>query len=183
MRRYFYDTEFVDDGKTIDLVSIGIVDEDGREYYAVSNEFDVGKLHANKWLVDNVWPHLPLRHRHKSGTRCRCLYGHLDREHPAVLSRAQIARGVRDFILGPESDEPQVELWAWYAAYDHVVLAQLWGPMMNLPPGIPMYTCDLKQEADRQGDLPLPDQAEGEHNALADARHNLVRARALGLVP
>ena len=38
--RYFYDCEFIEDGRTIDLVSIGVVAEDGREYYAVSTEFD-----------------------------------------------------------------------------------------------------------------------------------------------
>src|SRR3954452_23658432 len=39
VRRYFYDTEFIEDGTTIDLVSIGVVDETGREFYAVSTEF------------------------------------------------------------------------------------------------------------------------------------------------
>jgi hypothetical protein len=29
--RYWLDTEFIEDGKTIDLISIGIVAEDGRE--------------------------------------------------------------------------------------------------------------------------------------------------------
>ncbi|MBA3574969.1 MAG: 3'-5' exoribonuclease, partial [Pseudonocardiales bacterium] len=32
--RFFYDCEFIEDGLTIDLVSIGVVDEDGREFYA-----------------------------------------------------------------------------------------------------------------------------------------------------
>lgn len=30
--RYFYDTEFIEDGHTIELISIGVVAEDGREY-------------------------------------------------------------------------------------------------------------------------------------------------------
>ena len=38
--RYFYDCEFIEDGRVIDLVSIGVVDEYGREFYAVSTEFD-----------------------------------------------------------------------------------------------------------------------------------------------
>ena len=38
--RYFYDTEFIDNGRIIDLISIGVVAEDGREFYAVSTEFD-----------------------------------------------------------------------------------------------------------------------------------------------
>lgn len=35
MTIYAYDTEFLDDVRTIDLISISIVYEDGREYYAV----------------------------------------------------------------------------------------------------------------------------------------------------
>ena len=43
--RYFYDCEFIEDGSTIELVSIGFVDEDGREFYAVSTEFDPAPGH------------------------------------------------------------------------------------------------------------------------------------------
>ena len=38
--RYFYDTEFIEDGTTIQLVSIGIVSKRGEEYYAVSTDFE-----------------------------------------------------------------------------------------------------------------------------------------------
>lgn len=179
MTQFFYDTEFIDDGHTIDLISIGIVREDGREYYAVSYEFDIGKLHANKWLLDNVWPHLPLVDRY--GGR---YLGRLDLDHPDVKSRMRIVDEAYQFLVTDDVDESPAELWAWYATYDHVCLAQLWGSMINLPSGIPMYTRDLKQEADRLEevlgrDIGLPNQPDGEHNALADARHNLVRARYL----
>ena len=55
--RYFYDTEFIENGSTIDLVSIGIVAEDGREYYAVSTDADHTK--ANKWVREHVLDKLP----------------------------------------------------------------------------------------------------------------------------
>lgn len=41
--RYFYDTEFIEDGHTIDLISIGVVAEDGRSYYAISKAFNPKK--------------------------------------------------------------------------------------------------------------------------------------------
>lgn len=46
--RYFFDTEFHEDGQTIDLISIGIVAEDGREFYAVSRDAQLhrGLRHA-----------------------------------------------------------------------------------------------------------------------------------------
>lgn len=171
--RYFYDTEFIEDGHTIDLVSIGILAEDDREFYAVSSEFSVERLSANQWLVENVRPSLP----GGETPGCRCIARwHLDREHPDVRPRAQIARAVRDFLLaGPTKPE----LWAWYAAYDHVALCQLWGAMIDLPDGIPMFTCDIQQERVRLGNPPLPKQADGLHNALADARHNRLMFTAL----
>ena len=57
VRRFFYDTEFIEDGTTIELVSIGVVDEEGREFYAVSTEFDAGK--AIPWVRRNVLDKLP----------------------------------------------------------------------------------------------------------------------------
>ena len=55
--RYFYDCEFIEDGTTIDLVSVGVVAEDGREFYAVSTEFDSST--AGPWVRRNVLPKLP----------------------------------------------------------------------------------------------------------------------------
>lgn len=169
--RIFYDTEFLDDGDRIDLISIGMVAEDGRELYAVSNDFDQGAVKDHPWLSQHVWPHLPLD---GSGPDLGgpWLDGHTD-----VKTRVQIASAVREFITAYE--EPQ--LWAWYAAYDHVALAQLFGPMVLLPEGVPMWTNDLKQEAVRLGldDDQLPEQTNRVHHALDDARHDLVRAQFL----
>lgn len=166
--RYFYDTEFNDDGTTIDLVSIGIVSDDGREYYAVSSEFDVERLRARKWLLDNVWPYLPLTDRMGPEED-------LNFSHPDVKPRSQIAAEVKDFLLSAQS--PQ--LWAWYAAFDHVAYSQLFGKMIDIPVGLPWFTCDIKQEHVRLGCPELPEQAADEHHALADARHNRVMFESL----
>lgn len=178
MTRIFYDTEFLEDGHSIDLISIGMVAEDGRELYAVSAEADTVRVTRHPWLVENVWPSLP-RKPCPRGHRCMMRgKGHLDHDHPAVRTRAQIARAVQEFI----TSTPDPQLWAWYSAYDHVALAWLYGPMSQLPDGIPMWTGDLRQECQRLGNPPLPEQPDGLHNALADAKHNLVRARFLDQV-
>lgn len=177
--KFFYDCEFIEDGRTIDLISMGIVAADGREYYAVDRDAPWKRIREHSWLIENVVPTLPRLHgdaRMHSGWRNPLA---LDFAHPTWRSKTDIARDVRDFLLSGD-DKP--ELWAWYAAYDHVCLAQLWGRMIDLPDGVPMLTYDLKQECDRQGNPALPEQPSGEHNSLADARHNLVRAKALGIV-
>jgi hypothetical protein len=50
--------------------------------------------------------------------------------------------------------------------------------MIDLPDGVPMWTNDIQQEAVRLG-IALPEQAQGQHNALADARHLVDCWRAL----
>jgi hypothetical protein len=172
--KIFYDTEFLEDGQTINLISIGMVREDGREYYAIVD--DPGTIHRavhHDWLRGNVLPHLPLN--------ADWYHTPWDSGHPdaaRVKLKPLIAAEVRDFILA----EPDPQLWAWYGAYDHVVLCQLWGRMIDLPEGVPMWTNDLKQECVRLGNPRMPAQESGEHNALADARHVKVMAEALQAV-
>jgi hypothetical protein len=159
--RYFYDCEFIEDGHTIELVSIGVIDENERQFYAVSTEFDPAR--AVPWVHRNVLDKLP------------------SPADPAWRSRERIRDDLYDFMLAPlrEGGQAQrLELWAWYAAYDHVALAQLWGPMTALPQEIPRFTKDLRQLWDDRGRPPLPDVA-GRHDALVDAWHNLARWRAL----
>ena len=161
--RYFYDCEFVEDGRTVDLVSIGVVDEFGREFYAVSTEFDDSR--ANPWVRRNVLDKLP------------------SPADPAWRSRERLREDLYAFLIEPITGRgEQLELWAWYAAYDLVALAQLWGAMAALPREIPRFTKDLRQRWADVGRPALPDQA-GRHDALVDARHNLARWNAMPALP
>ena len=54
--KYWIDTEFIERPYTIDLISVGLVAEDGREFYAESNEVDWSK--ASQWTLLNVRPQL-----------------------------------------------------------------------------------------------------------------------------
>lgn len=173
--RIYYDTEFLEDGRTVELISIGMVAEDGREYYAANRDMPAKRIARSEWLMANVVPGLP-----RLTGDARMMAGRrnplaLDWQRRELKRRSRIADEVKEFIQAT----PDVELWAWYGAYDHVVLCQLWGAMVDLPDGVPMYTHDLKQEHDRVGRPPLPDQAEGLHNALADARHVKVMAESM----
>ena len=157
LHRYFYDCEFIEDGVTIDLVSIGVVDEDGREYYAVSTEFDPNK--AIPWVRENVLDKLP------------------SPADPAWRDRRAIRDSLYEFLVEPlrGNSGARMELWAWYGAYDHIALAQLWGAMPALPRAIPRMTKDLKQLWDDLGRPTLPRAPHDQHSAVADARHNLAR--------
>lgn len=178
MTRFFYDCEFLEDGRTIDLISIGIVADDGREYYAINRDAPWKRINRHTWLRENVLPSLPRIHgdRRLQVSVRRNPYA-LNFDDPRFKPHAVIATEVRDFLLA--DDDGERELWAYYAAYDHVALCQLWGAMIDLPDGIPMFTRDIQQERVRLGNPPLPNQTEGLHNALADARHNRLMFNAL----
>ena len=154
--RYFYDCEFIEDGHTIDLVSIGVVDESGREFYAVSTEFDANR--AGSWVRQHVLPQLP------------------PPSERSWKSRSEIREDLDAFL---SSRSAEVEQWAWYAAYDHVALAQLWGPMPTLPRRIPKFTRDLRQRWEDVGKPKLPTAPDNAHDALADAKHNLERWKVI----
>src|SRR6478752_8024775 len=80
--------------------------------------------------------------------------------------------------IGVDGDEP-IELWAWVGAYDHVVMCQLWGPMTDLPPAIPRFTRELRQFWEDRGSPRMPPRPQDAHDALVDARHNLLRFRLM----
>lgn len=159
--RYFYDTEFIENGKIIDLISIGLVAEDGREYYAISTEFDPKK--ASEWVKENVLPHLPPRNPNPADASPRIV-----QESRFWKQRKQIREDLIAFCDPQQYGTP--EFWGYYSAYDHVALCQLFGVMVDLPKGWPMLTYDLRQllySRSRQ-DVTQPDDAP--HHALADAR-------------
>jgi hypothetical protein len=138
--RYFFDTEFIDNGKTIELISIGIISQDGREYYAESSEFDPNN--ACPWVQENVIKYLD---------------GH-------AKPRSQI----RDEIVAFIGEDIPI-FYAYYGAYDWVIFCQLFGRMMDIPAHWPHLQLDVKQLSIHMGNLPMPIQTTRQHNALNDA--------------
>lgn len=210
--KYFYDTEFLegtqkrrlfgfklpkmfDTKPTIDLISIGIVAEDGRKYYAVSkdfnlkeawnrydveiqtfygdlrNQFPKGRKQKKYWIRENVlkpifyeWTAKDINFHdidylftYKNFKKLLMKYG---------KSNKQIVKEIKNFCyLDKETKEgggqfvsgsfipnkyPNIELYGYYSAYDHVALCWLFGKMIDLPKGFPMYCKDLKQILDEK---------------------------------
>lgn len=204
--KYFYDTEFIEGtqkkwfGKTkptIDLISIGIVCEDGREYYAISKDFNLkeawnrydvkteqvsGDMRnqfpngiAKKvfWIRENVlkpifidlWIHdLGMNKKVIEEDNATGVIGNkmtynnlkeLIKKHGK--SNKQIANEIKSFCNGYgdtfqplAKNDKNIEFYGYYSDYDHVALCWLFGKMIELPKGFPMYTIDLKQELDRK---------------------------------
>jgi hypothetical protein len=147
--RFFYDTEFYEDGKQIHLISFGMVSEEGHELYWENSDFDWDIVPKDHWLQENVRPHLD--------------------NHLFGITKDDLIFELKNFV---QFKSLKNEFWGYYSDYDHVVLAQLFGRMVDMPEGFPWYTLDLKQEAVRLGNPKLPEQSSSEHHALNDARWN-----------
>jgi len=157
MRRFFYDTEFIEYPSTIDLISIGIVGENGNEYYGVNADCNFSK--ASTWVKENVITKLP------------------PKSAASWKPKGVLIDNVLD-VLQPRNKDP-LALWGYYSAYDHVVLCWLFGPMVDLPKGMPHFTRDLKQLAYHLGVDKLPAKPKKAHDALEDARWNALTFKAL----
>ena len=55
--KYFIDTEFLEKPNTIQLISIGIYCESGKQLYLENSTYDVSK-DDGEWLKENVYPHM-----------------------------------------------------------------------------------------------------------------------------
>ncbi len=157
--KYFYDFEFDEDGRTIEPISLGMVSEDGRELYLISHEYmnhylslksyrdSGGDVKINPFVEEHVLPRI----------------------QPGDVTNAVAdwPELIIDFISdsGRYTKRSQIELWGYFAAYDHVCLAQRFGPMDKLPQPIPMYTNEVMQL--NTGTLPI--RTTPEHHALYDA--------------
>lgn len=100
-------------------------------------------------------------------------------------------------IVSPDYKPNQVQFIGYFADYDWVLFCSLWGKMIELPKGFPMYCYDLKQQIDDAAtrlldsnrpiakkhydfdqtlqeikSYPQYPKQENEHNALADAQWN-----------
>ena len=248
--KYFIDTEFLEGTQkkwfgetkpTIDLISIGIVAEDDREYYAISKDFNIKEAwnrydkvinkhyplgpEYNKiyWIRENVLKPIFIELRAKEVEEyniaerrnvvldfptysfCFIEFKRLIKKYGK--SNKQIAEEIIEFCTVNESRgngileqvegfkdtlNRTIEFYGYYSDYDWVVFCWLFGKMIDLPKGFPMYCIDLQQESDRiynlkkeeyikrggknfinklSNHLDYPKQT-NEHNALADAKWN-----------
>jgi hypothetical protein len=148
--KYWMDTEFIERPYTIDLISIGLVAEDGREFYAESSEVDWTK--ASHWTLQTVRPRL-------EGTG---------------MPREDIGYAIRRFT---DADKHPV-FWRYFPAYDWVAFCWLFGGMNDLPFAFPQLCLDIKQWAIELGDPELPRQEGARHHALPMRDGRRMRGRS-----
>lgn len=186
--RLFMDTEFTGLHKHTHLISIGIVSEDGRTFYAEFNDYPESQV--DEWIrknvIENLIMELPkegedepyVRSRHKKNVP-------LSEEWSIKMrgNKEQIAKELREWL----SQFEKAEIWSDCLAYDWVLFCDLFGGAMNLPENICYVPFDISTLMKIKGvdpDIKREEFAEGwydflgkgidlrilnKHNALWDA--------------
>lgn len=175
--RIYFDTEFYEDSKTIDLISIGMVREDGKCLYLLNSDCDWRKPYADPWHQKNTIPNLYNFPKYSNGCKGLpedCYQPGFDvmRKDRGITSLSPtMGDRIIEFLGEPHNETGEhsdLEFWAWYAAYDWVVLCQLFGRMIDLPEGWPMYCRDFKQTVDENPWFTKSEES-NDHNAMGDA--------------
>lgn len=170
--KIFMDTEFTGLHQNTTLISIGIITENNRRFYAELNDYD--KSQVNSWIQENVIDNLVYNNTDVSIPKT-----------PASIANEYEMKGnkeqVFDALIAFLSPYETIQVWSDCLAYDWVLFCELFGGAMNLPDNIgyiPMDICtfmwykgidpDINRESFVQ-DLIDPNKRYNKHNALWDA--------------
>lgn len=117
MVKIFFDTEFTGLHQETSLISIGLVAETGKSFYAELNDYD--KSQINDWLRKNVIANL-------GGAS-------------VVGNREEVAAALRKWL----EQFDQVELWSDVLAYDWMLFCNLFGSAFDIPNNVYYIPFDL----------------------------------------
>ena len=131
--KLFFDTEFTGLRKDTTLVSIGIVSEDGKRFYAEFTDFDWETVHKDKWLLENVVNKL---HYRKHGSE----KAYMPDYH--IGTKASISEMLENWLK--QFDE--VQFVSDVCHYDFVLLIDLFGGAFDLPKNVSAVCHDINQD-------------------------------------
>jgi len=147
--KIFFDTEFTGLHQGTTLMSIGLVDEDGRTFYAELVDYD--KSQVNDWLQENV-------------------LANFTKEN--IVNKDQLRQQLVNWL----SVYDKVEIWSDCLAYDWVLFNNIFGGAFDIPKQvyyIPFDICTLFKIKGVDPDINREEYAgiDGKkHNALHDAK-------------
>lgn len=158
----YFDTEFTGLHKDTTLVSIGIISEDGRTFYAELTDYD--KSQVDDWLQEHVINNLSKSIGELSRMADKTVHGTI-KEVSEALS-----------LWVSQFDD--IKIWSDCLAYDWVLFNHLFGHAFNLPSNIyyiPFDICTLFEVKGIDPDISREEfinySVEGiKHNSLYDAK-------------
>ena len=165
MTKIFFDTEFTGLHKDTTLISIGLISDCGKTFYAELTDYD--KTQIDDWLQTNVISNLLIKgdiSEYNIDSDNKTFKGDID------LIRPMLEVWFKQF--------DNVEIWSDCLSYDWVLFNHIFGHAFNIPKNvlyIPFDICTLFKIRDIDPDISREEFINhsikgNKHNALYDAK-------------
>lgn len=138
--KVFFDTEFTGLHKDTTLISIGLISESGKTFYAEFTDYNSSQV--DEWIQEHVINNLKFNHQGKFFT---VRDGNMEVHHDKYHIRKQLAEWFEQFDT--------VELVSDVCHYDMVLLIDIFGHAFKLPNNVNPACHDINQDIARYFNL------------------------------
>lgn len=141
--KLFFDTEFTGLHKDTTLISLGIVADNGKKFYAESADYD--EKQCDDWIKENV-----LKHTILDGNDTLAARLGEDSDTTVILgSKADIRYELGEWLKQFDS----VQLVSDVCHYDFVLLIDIFGTAFDLPKNVSAVCYDINQDIARHYEI------------------------------
>lgn len=180
--KIFFDTEFTGLHQNTTLISIGMISECGKTFYAELTDYDQSQI--NEWLQKNVIENLLFKEPAPNEVNHWVMTRHESNKAPNDIAKGysleircekeELKTELTDWL----SQFEQVEIWSDCLSYDWVLFNQIFGHAFNIPKNvyyIPFDICTMFHLKGIDPDVNREEFSEEvnnsqKHNALWDAK-------------
>lgn len=176
MNLIFMDTEFTGLHKDTTLVSIGLVSDDFKTFYAEFTDYD--KTQVDEWLKENVINKLTIKEDLTPNQ-----IGFVEEYEGCIRIKSNKIQ-IKEYLLKWISQFDEVQLISDCCHYDMVLFVDIFGSAWELPKNVCPSCHDINQDIAEYYDITereafdidrsdmftnIDTQGKGKHNSLADA--------------
>lgn len=165
--KLFFDTEFTGLHQNTTLISIGIVSNDNKTFYAEFTDYD--KSQVDSWIYHNVIKKLKLKDPFPAEYSAI-----FDENHCEIVGKKE---NIKIYLEKWLSQFNTIEIWSDCLSYDWVLFNQIWNHAFNIPKNIyyiPFDICTLFKIKNIDPDINREQfcniDKKNKHNALWDAK-------------
>lgn len=146
--KVFFDTEFTGLHKETTLISIGLVDENGRTFYAEFSDYDDGQ--CDKWIYENVIKNLKWS---KEGPLENFVNLYKNEEGQDKWEAYGTKDYIRTVLIDWFAKYEEVELISDVCHYDMVLFIDIFGSAWTIPSVVNPACHDINQDIAKHFDI------------------------------
>lgn len=158
--KIYFDTEFTGLHKNTTLISIGLVSECGKSFYAELTDYD--KSQIDEWLQNNVIDNLIMSEPKEGEEEEYSAVRHISNDIGNDLFKSYSLQlrcnkeKLKEELTRWISQFNELEFWSDCLSYDWVLFNDIWGHAFNIPKNIyyiPFDICTLFKEKGIDADI------------------------------